>query len=272
MTILELSKIAQDYYNSLRKKALPSGWEKYVATDGESCMFVKNDYEPEPGQAVFYLMTRHFQTLCQLHKQNQAEKDESETRYEVTALDDLMWKVTDTYHHISVMFREGLFNLTQKVETPAKMSQDDMLSLPTWLRELGDYVALNLSDEALCKDADARMMAINAIGKEKYLITIAAALNGVWTDHCIEDGDPIASMLQAEVEDYISDYQAPWLDEVDDKDNFIAILDGFSDEEANEVMTFVRAYWNSNRDVNEWAHDILWWPAWVPNDSTVPGK
>lgn len=264
MTILELSKIAQEYYNSLRKKALPSGWEKFVATDGKNCMFVKNDYEPEPGQAVFYLMTRNFQTLCQLHKQNQAEEDEQGPQYEVVALDDLMWKVTDTYHHISVTFREGLFNLTQKVETPAKMSQDDMISLPKWLRELGDYVALNHSDEALCKDVDAREMAIKALGKEKYLMVIAAALNGVWTDNSIEDGDPIADMLLAEVEDYINDYQVPWLDEVEDKGKLLGILDEFSDEEANEVMTFVRAFWNSNRDVNKWAHDLLWWPAWVP--------
>lgn len=266
MTILELSNVAQGYYNSLRKKNLPSGWEKFVATDGKSCMFVKNDYEPEPGQAVFYLMTRNFQTLCQLHKQNQAEVEEQGSQYEVVALDDLMWKVTDTYHHISVTFWEGLFNQTQKVETPTKMSQDDMLALPKWLRELGDYVALNHADEALCKDGDARIEAINALGKEKFLITIAAALNGVWTDNSIEDGDPIAAMLSAEVEDYISDYQAPWLDEAEDKGALLGILEEFTDEEANEVMTFVRAFWNSNRDVNKWAHDLLWWPAWVPAD------
>lgn len=264
MTLLELSKIAQEYYNNLRKKALPSGWEKYVATDGKSCMFVKNDYEPEPGQAVFYLMTRNFKTSCQLHKQNQAEVDEQRPQYEIVALDNLMWKLTDNYHHISVTFREGLFNSTQKIESPDKMSKDDMISFPKLLRELGDYMALNHSDEALCKDVDSRSEAINAIGKEKYLITIAAALNGVWTDNSIEDGDPVASMLQAEVEDYINDYQVPWLDEAEDRGNLLAILDEFSDEEANEVMTFVRAYWNSNRDVNTWAHDLLWWPAWVP--------
>lgn len=70
MTILELSKKAQDYYNGLRALTCASGWEKYVLTNGETCMFVDSNYEPQAGEVVFYLQTRMRNTMCELHKQN----------------------------------------------------------------------------------------------------------------------------------------------------------------------------------------------------------
>ena len=68
MNILQYSDKAKAYYNRLRANIV-HGWEKYVATDGERCVFVRSDYEPGPGEAVFYLVTRNRNTLCQLHKQ-----------------------------------------------------------------------------------------------------------------------------------------------------------------------------------------------------------
>lgn len=68
MNILQYSEKAQAYYKHLRAGII-HGWEKYVATDGERCVFVHSDYEPGPGEAVFYLVTRSRATLCQLHKQ-----------------------------------------------------------------------------------------------------------------------------------------------------------------------------------------------------------
>lgn len=70
MKILELSAIARQYYDGLRSKNLAQGWEKYVATDGEHSLFVKSDYQPEPGEAVFYLVVRNFNTSIQLYKSN----------------------------------------------------------------------------------------------------------------------------------------------------------------------------------------------------------
>lgn len=70
MKILELSAIARQYYDGLRSKNLAQGWEKYVATDGEHCLFVKSDYQPEHGEAVFYLVVRNFNTSIQLYKSN----------------------------------------------------------------------------------------------------------------------------------------------------------------------------------------------------------
>lgn len=70
MNILKLSAIAKAYYESLKTPSMPQGWEKYVVTDGTNCLFVKTDYQPQPGEAVFYLVVRNRHTLCQLYKYN----------------------------------------------------------------------------------------------------------------------------------------------------------------------------------------------------------
>ena len=44
--------------------------EKYVATDGENTMFVKSDYEPGEGEAVFYIKNMYGGLHCQLYKSN----------------------------------------------------------------------------------------------------------------------------------------------------------------------------------------------------------
>ena len=69
MTTLEKSQKAQDYYDLYKSKNLFSGFEKLVATDGITEMFVNSDYEPENAEImVFKLDTRHMQTGCQLYK------------------------------------------------------------------------------------------------------------------------------------------------------------------------------------------------------------
>lgn len=69
MNLLELSAVAQSYYDGLRAPSLAQGWEKYVATNGQTCMFVHATYEPQPGEAVFFLTVRNRKTSCQLYKQ-----------------------------------------------------------------------------------------------------------------------------------------------------------------------------------------------------------
>lgn len=68
MTIIQLSRVAQAYHEGLKAPSLAQGWEKYVATDGEQCLFVKSDYEPKEGEAVFFLTTRQRKTSVQLWK------------------------------------------------------------------------------------------------------------------------------------------------------------------------------------------------------------
>jgi len=72
MTILQLSKHAQSYYDRLKAPSLAQGWEKYVATDGTTCLFVNSNYEPQSGEAVFFLSTRNRNTMCQLYKISQS--------------------------------------------------------------------------------------------------------------------------------------------------------------------------------------------------------
>ena len=68
MSLLDLAAAAQTYYEGLRALSLAQGWDKYVATDGTTCMFVKSDYEPQGDEAVFFLTTRNRFTSIQLHK------------------------------------------------------------------------------------------------------------------------------------------------------------------------------------------------------------
>ena len=68
MNLLQLSSVAQAYYERLKAPSLAQGWDKYVATNGTTCMFVHSDHEPQPGEAVFFLSTRNFNTMCQLYK------------------------------------------------------------------------------------------------------------------------------------------------------------------------------------------------------------
>ena len=71
MNLLELAKVAQTYYEKLKAPSLAQGWEKYVATDGTTCMFVKSDYEPQKGEAVFFLAVRNRNVSCQLYKKHE---------------------------------------------------------------------------------------------------------------------------------------------------------------------------------------------------------
>lgn len=70
MNEIELAKTAQAYYEGLRAKSLAQGWEKYVATNGTTCMFVHSDYQPQVGEAVFFISTRNRNTSVQLYKSN----------------------------------------------------------------------------------------------------------------------------------------------------------------------------------------------------------
>lgn len=67
-TSLQLSTFAKNFYDSAIGKR-SYGMEKYVATDGENAMFVKSDYEPQSGEAVFYIKRVYGGELyCQLYK------------------------------------------------------------------------------------------------------------------------------------------------------------------------------------------------------------
>lgn len=53
-TILELSTVARNYYDDYRSMQIQSGFDKYIATDGENIMFVTAAYEPENDDIVVF--------------------------------------------------------------------------------------------------------------------------------------------------------------------------------------------------------------------------
>ena len=66
---LQLSSVAKSYYEgSIPKNTY--GMEKYVATDGENAMFVKSDYQPAPGEVVFYIKRMRSELYCQLYRES----------------------------------------------------------------------------------------------------------------------------------------------------------------------------------------------------------
>ena len=66
---LQLSSAAKSYYEgSIPKNTY--GMEKYVATDGENTMFVKSDYQPAPGEVVFYIKRMRSELYCQLYRES----------------------------------------------------------------------------------------------------------------------------------------------------------------------------------------------------------
>ena len=138
MNTLELAKVAQAYYDSLKAPSLAQGWDKYVATHGTVSMFVKSDYSPKQGEAVFFLTTRNRQTACTLYKNYQ--------RFFLQHLDGHTWRVEDLEKGFSITFEEGRFNETQRVESP-KQWPDGLTAeqAAAWasesMRAIGDYMS-----------------------------------------------------------------------------------------------------------------------------------
>ena len=66
---LQLSSLANIYYEgSIPKNTYRI--ETYVATDGENAMFVKSDYQPAPGEVVFYIKRMRSELYCQLYRES----------------------------------------------------------------------------------------------------------------------------------------------------------------------------------------------------------
>ena len=70
LSSLQLSSVAKRYYEDSTPK-IAFGMEKYVVTDGNNSMFVKSDYEPVKGEAVFYIKRVRNGVYCQLYKHEQ---------------------------------------------------------------------------------------------------------------------------------------------------------------------------------------------------------
>ena len=69
------------------------------------------------------------------------------------------------------------------------------------------------------------------------------------------------------MEDYVSLENGIGLNEAE-KTNLLGAISLLDDDEANEVINILYVFWTERHeaDAEQWARDLLWWPAWCPQD------
>lgn len=185
-------------------------------------------------------------------------------RFILNAGENLMWTVIDAESGVSIEFREGLFNETQKVSVPDDMQDSDAMRVASVMREIGDWMAENHAEVALCDDWEARRSAIWKLSNENYWRVMAAATNSLLlTDMDLENA---ACMLYAEVCDWLEMENGVDLTRAEEE-NLAGVLSELTDSEAWEVFNILHVFWNyrtEDCDTYRWALDVTWWPAWLP--------
>lgn len=186
-------------------------------------------------------------------------------RFELTSGKDLMWTVKDNESGITIDFREGLFNETQEVKLPADFAPGDVMKLARIMREIGDWMAENHVEVAL-SDWRSRRSAIWKLSNEKYWLAMAAATNSLLLSDM--DAEHAACMLYAEVCDW-ADFDKNVDLTAAEEENLKGVLSELTDAEAWEVFKILHVYWNyrtEDIDMFQWAMDVTWWPAWLPEE------
>lgn len=186
-------------------------------------------------------------------------------RFELTPGKDLMWTVTDKENRIAIDFREGLFNESQKVKMIEGFTCGDTPRMARIMREIGDWMAENHVEVAL-SDWKARRSAIWKLSNEKYWTAMAAATNSLLLLET--DADNAAYMLYAEVCDWAEFVKDVPLTAAEEE-NLKGVLSELTDEEAWEVCKMLHVFWNyktDQDDMTQWATDVTWWPAWLPEE------
>lgn len=186
-------------------------------------------------------------------------------RFELTSGKNLMWTAKDNESGIAIDFCEGLFNESQEVKIPADFVLGDASGMARIMREIGDWIAENHAEVALC-DWRARRSAIWKLSKEKYWLAMAAATNSLMLSDL--DSGHAACMLYAEVCDWADFEKSVDLTKAEEE-NLGGVLSELTDAEAWEVFKILHVYWNyrtEDTDMFQWALDVTWWPAWLPNE------
>lgn len=185
-------------------------------------------------------------------------------RFSLKAGANLMWTVSDAESGVSIVFREGLFNETQKVNFPDNVPDIDAIKVASLMREIGDWMVENHSEVAMC-DWQARRSAIWKLSNENYWLAMAAATNSL----LIADGEHNYSfMLYSEVCDWLEMEKSVDLTKAEEE-NLKGVLSELSDDEAWEVFKMLHVFWNyrsDDCDMYQWAMDVTWWPAWLPDE------
>lgn len=186
-------------------------------------------------------------------------------RFELTSGKDLMWTVTDNENGIAIDFREGLFNESQEVKLLTEFTSGDAPRMARIMREIGDWMAENHVEVAL-SDWKARRLAIWKLSNEKYWLAMAAATNSLMLSEM--DAEHAACMLYAEVCDWAEFEKSVDLTAAEEE-NLKGVLSELTDSEAWEVFKMLYVFWNyktDQGDMMQWAMDVTWWPAWLPEE------
>lgn len=186
-------------------------------------------------------------------------------RFDLTSGKNLMWTVTDNENGIVIEFREGLFNESQEVKLLTEFTSGDAPRMARIMREIGDWVAENHVEVAL-SDWKARRSAIWKLSNEKYWLAMAAATNSLMLSDM--DAEHAAFMLFAEVCDWVEFEKNVDLTAAEEE-NLKGVLSELTDSEAWEVFKMLHVFWNyktDQGDMMQWAMDVTWWPAWLPEE------
>lgn len=175
-----------------------------------------------------------------------------------------MWTVTDNEKGIAIDFREGLFNESQEVKVLVNFFPFDASEMARIMREIGDWMAENHVEVAL-SDWKARRSAIWKLSNEKYWLAMAAATNSLMLSEI--DADHAAFMLYAEVCDW-AEFEKSVALTAAEEENLKGVLSELTDSEAWEVFKMLHVFWNykTDQDMMQWAMDVTWWPAWLPEE------
>ena len=175
-----------------------------------------------------------------------------------------MWTVTDNEKGIAIDFREGLFNESQEVKVLVNFFPFDASEMARIMREIGDWMAENHVEVAL-SDWKARRSAIWKLSNEKYWLAMAAATNSLMLSEI--DADHAAFMLYAEVYDW-AEFEKSVALTAAEEENLKGVLSELTDSEAWEVFKMLHVFWNykTDQDMMQWAMDVTWWPAWLPEE------
>lgn len=189
-------------------------------------------------------------------------------RFELTSGKDLMWTVTDNESGIAIDFREGLFNDSQEVKLPVDFNPADASGIARIMREIGDWMAEKHVEVAL-SDWCSRRSAIWKLSNEKYWLAMAAATNSLLLSDM--DAEHAACMLCTEVCDWAEFEKSVDLTAAEEE-NLKGVLSELTNAEAWEVFKILHVYWNyrtEDIDMFQWALDVTWWPAWLPNELKI---
>lgn len=179
--------------------------------------------------------------------------------YEIKRLKNSTWEIIDTSHETTIQFREGMFNETQEVNTPEWLTDAQVIA--GILRYAGEWAYNSVPDIVTC-NIEARKSVIYKIEREEWwmLLTRLPDINPT--------GD--TGVFCYGVKQLVRDEDLLGYYEVEDGQRLLKVCSSLNREQVSEVYRILRSQQILPGDnLYDWARDLLWWPAWVP-EKTAP--